>query len=232
MFLNAALGFLLPSQCLLCQASVSVAGCCTECQVTLPWLGTVCHCCASPIVTAGYCGRCLAHPPPFQHTVIPFAYAAPINLWLTALKFHQRFEVLPFLVESLWHSLCQAYCEQAWPQGILPVPLHRHRLRQRGYNQALLLARQVARRTKIPLLRSVLTKSRVTEPQMGLIRSARSINLRRAFALTRSIPVSHIAIVDDVMTTGATVHEIATLLQHHGIQRIDVWCVARATLGL
>jgi ComF family protein len=114
------------------------------------------------------------------------------------------------------------------PEVLLPVPLHPARLRERGFNQALELARPLARRFDRPLLIDAVRRIRATPPQTGTDRGARRRNIRNAFALHRPLPWRHVAIVDDVMTTGSTVAELARLLRRNGVERVQVWVAARA----
>jgi len=112
---------------------------------------------------------------------------------------------------------------------IVPVPLHRSRLRQRGYNQALELARPLAARLGVPLAHDVLVRSRDTSAQTELDRAARRRNVRGAFHLREAIVLpDHVALFDDVMTTGATLAECARLLKRAGVRRVDAWALARA----
>ncbi len=119
----------------------------------------------------------------------------------------------------------------AYPQLILPVPLHRNRLRERGYNQALELGRPIAQRLAIPLSSRLVRRVRPTLPQSDMgSPAARRRNLTGAFqAVEPHAVVQHVAILDDVMTTGATVMELARLLRREGVRRVDVWCCARAS---
>lgn len=226
-WLSALWQYLLPSMCLWCHCTLAQSGCCEACQQQLPWLNTACPRCAYPMALPGLCGQCLHAPPAFQATIIPFVYASPINGWIQALKFHEQFAVVPFLAHSLWCKLISHYQDQAWPQVMLPVPLHAKRLRQRGYNQALLLANYVAQRSGIACVKTAVIKTRVTPAQAGLKKRARRVNVKHAFELAQPLAYQHVALVDDVFTTGATVQEIACLLQQQGIKRVDVWCVAR-----
>jgi ComF family protein len=226
---DAIFQFLLPSTCLSCQASIEANGCCADCKAALPWLSIACDRCATPLVEAGLCGLCDARPPAFSHAIIPFVYASPVNSWLAALKFHEQLALSSFLADALLQKLLLFYQNKPWPQLIIPVPLHAKRLQQRGYNQAVLIAAYLARRLYIPLSRHSLVKVRATVAQTTLSKAARKTNLKHAFALDKIITATHVAIVDDVFTTGATVNEIASLLRRKGISQVDVWCVARTT---
>ena len=115
------------------------------------------------------------------------------------------------------------------PQALIPVPLHRKRERQRGFNQAHELARQLAGRRSVPLLSRCLLRRRATTPQAELPAKRRRANLGRAFAVRSGAALpAHVALIDDVMTTGATVHHCAATLKRGGVERVDVWVIARA----
>jgi ComF family protein len=114
------------------------------------------------------------------------------------------------------------------PEAILPVPLHARRLRERGFNQSIELARPASRAFGLPLVRDLVKRSRPTSPQTALDIKQRRQNLRNAFVVDGKIPYSHIAILDDVVTTGSTVNELAKVLRRSGVQTIQVWSIARA----
>ena len=174
------------------------------------------------------CGRCLKKPPPIARTHAAFRYGFPVDRLLPRFKFHRDLaagrELAGWMVESLR--------EVERPDALIAVPLHPRRLRQRGYNQALELSRPLARARDLPILHHALHRVRDTAPQAGLGALARRRNPRGAFAVGRDlrnparIP-AHIALVDDVMTTGATLYECAKVLQRAGVGRVDVWVVAR-----
>lgn len=224
---QSALGFCLPSMCLSCQMPLSHRGCCLDCRQTLPWLGSCCHSCAQPLDSSRLCGHCLVSPPAFRRAVIPFAYDFPVNHWLAAFKFHEQLDYGVFLADCLWQSLQTGYEAGDWPQTLIAVPLHRQRLQRRGYNQALLIATRLAHLSGIALARRAVIKTRATLPQTTLSRSLRRKSLRRVFTVVQPLRASHVAIVDDILTTGATVQELARTLLRSGVQRVDVWCIAR-----
>lgn len=117
---------------------------------------------------------------------------------------------------------------QQKPQLLIPVPLHRRRLRSRGFNQAIELAKPVSRRLNIPIDRTACQKLRHTQAQSELPAKVRIQNLKNAFQLTRAISASHVAIIDDIYTTGATTQTLAHTLKKHGVTTIEAWCLARA----
>ena len=225
---RALLNFLVPSLCLSCQAQIPPPGCCQDCQALLPWLEDSCRCCAKPLAEKGLCGSCSFHPPVFHQVIVPFVYMPPISHWLSAFKFHEQISHGQFLAACLWAKCQQRYRCQAWPELIIPVPLHAKRLRERGYNQALMIAAKIAKWSRIPLARHSLVKIRATRPQTELRKTERQKNLKKAFLIAKPIKARHVALVDDVLTTGATVKEITRILRRHGVLQVDVWCVARA----
>jgi ComF family protein len=174
---------------------------------------------------AALCGACQRKPPPWDAAWAPFRYGWPLDRLEARYKFGRELAAGRTLA-ALWRRVPPPV---ARPALILPVPLHRARLRQRGYNQALELAKPLARVMGVPLRHDVLQRSRRTEAQTELDAVGRRRNVRGAFALRPGLaPPAHVAILDDVMTTGATLAECARLLKRMGVPRVDVWALARA----
>jgi len=216
---------LLPAQpCLLCGANTHDGLCCAACDADLPRL-TEEHCpvCALPAPAGSVCGRCLKHPPLFDHTVAAFSYQFPLDKLIQALKYRERLILVSFLAEALTRRITTR------PDCIVALPLHPTRLRERGFNQSLLLARQISRRLVIPLLPDACERVRNTPPQSSLPWKERDKNMRQAFACKPDADVrgKHVAIVDDVMTTGASVGELARALKQAGASEVSAWVVAR-----
>ena len=215
-----------PPRCLLCGAPGDGGrDLCAACAGALPWNGRACARCALPLpAPAPACGRCLAAPPPVHATCAAFLYGFPLDRLLPRLKFHQGLAAGRLLAQ-----LAADACARApRPDAIVPVPLHRDRLRQRGYDQALELARPVAQALGLPLREDLLRRRKATAPQSRLDAAARRRNLKGAFeVVARSPPPQHVALFDDVMTTGATVHAAARALRCAGVQRVDAWVCAR-----
>ncbi len=215
---------LYPPTCVLCGAAGAEGlDLCPGCRADLPRIGACCRHCARPLPQPGICGACLTRLPPYTRTVAPFHYAGAIRQLVTGLKFHQQLGHARLLGELLAAHLAD---EPERPDLLLPVPLHGGRLRERGYNQALELARPVARRLEIPLDARSLVRVRATPPQSDLHERERHRNVRGAFALARPLSARHVALVDDVVTTGSTVAEAARVLLRAGVERVEVWCVA------
>ena len=219
--------WLLPLRCLLCQApGADGLDLCRACAHELPRNRSCCVRCALPLPTSvALCGRCQRRPPAWESAWAPFRYGWPLDRLESRYKFGGDLAAGRVLA-SLWQR-------EAWPQALpgllLPVPLHPQRLRQRGYNQALELARPLARAMGVPLARDLLQRTRATHAQTGLDARDRRGNVRGAFALRsgEGLP-GHVAILDDVMTTGATLADCTRVLKRAGVARVDVWALARA----
>ncbi len=203
---------------------------CPGCEQTLPMLLHACPRCAIPYEhpdTRGECGACQQNPPAFARSVALYHYSPPVDYFIRALKFHQQLGLARLLGTRLARRLLP---ETARPDLIIPVPLHAARLRERGYNQALEIARPLARVLNVPLDFRSLLRVRATAPQTGMAVAARRKNLRAAFALEPGAEMKNlrVALVDDVMTTGSTVQAAAQCLQAAGVQDVEIWVVARA----
>jgi len=187
-----------------------------------------CPRCALPLASpAPLCGECLERAPPFAAAAVPFVYAHPLDALLARFKFGRSLAAGRVLAE-LWLEIIDREA-LGRPELVMPVPLHSVRLRERGYNQALELARPLARALAIPLLSGGIVRTRATPAQSGLDARTRRRNLRDAFALAENVVLpAHVALVDDVMTTGATLRECAKTLLRAGVERVDVWAIARA----
>jgi len=223
--IGSKFGRLLPAQpCLLCGALSRDGLCCKACDDELPRLSAA-HCpsCALPTPTGEVCGRCLQHPPAFDHAVAAFSYSFPIDQLIKALKFHERLILIDFLADELASRITIK------PDCLIAIPLHPTRLRERGFNQSQLLAARISKRLGIPLLTEACQRVRDTPPQSSLPWKERDKNMRDAFAVSSSADFvdSHVAIVDDVMTTGASLGELARTLKKAGAREVSVWVVAR-----
>ncbi len=219
--------WLLPWRCLLCGApGERGADLCADCAAELPRNRSCCARCALPLaVPAALCGACLRRAPPWDAAWAPFRYGWPLDRLESRFKFGRDLAAGRALA-TLWQREPMPVPK---PELLLPVPLHRARLRQRGYNQALELAKPLARELGVPLRHDLLQRSRATGAQTELDALARRRNVRGAFALrTGTALPAHVAILDDVMTTGATLAECARVLKRAGVARVDVWALARA----
>jgi ComF family protein len=218
-----------PNHCAVCHAeSAGVAArVCTDCTVRFAPLVPRCDCCALQVpVGVSICGVCLRAPPPWSSAVAACDYGYPWDTLLTALKFHAALDLLPALADLLG-SRIQAQAQP--PDLLLPVPLSAERLRERGYNQAGLLAAQLARRMGVASGDKALLRPADTPQQLALPRGQRAANVRGAFAIAPGTRLTglRVALIDDVMTTGATLAELARLLLREGVAEVQVWVFAR-----
>ena len=211
-----------PSQpCLLCGTSGPYIWC-AACDAALPYLRTpYCPQCALPTLNGTVCGHCLTDAPHFQRTIAVFSYAFPLNKLIQALKFGERLE----LVNNFADKLAQRVAIR--PDCIIAMPLHPTRLRERGFNQSLELARRIAQKIDIPILPNACMRVRDTPPQSMLSRQARNKNMQHAFTCSQDLTGQHVAIVDDVMTSGASLNEVARTLKIAGAREVSAWVVAR-----
>ena len=222
--------WLLPSLCPACGATAEKGqGLCQGCTQTLPGLGYACPRCAKPYEHAdiqGECGACQKRPPAFERGIALYRYAPPVDHFIRELKFNRQLG----LARLLGEHLAKRVMDEPRPDRIIPVPLHRARLRERGYNQALEIARPLARALDVPIDFQSLQRVRATLPQTGLAVAARRKNVRDAFRLRAadSVRGQHLALVDDVMTTGSTAQAAAKCLRAAGADKVEVWVVARA----
>jgi ComF family protein len=171
------------------------------------------------------CGRCLSRHPAFDETYAPFIHQGAIRHLIGTLKFGANYKNARLLGMLLAEHLQQT-AER--PELILPVPLHKSRYRERGFNQAIEIARTVGKELQIPLDLASCRRHRDTPHQTQLTAKKRRKNLKNAFSVIKPIHARHIAILDDVMTTGSTAHELAYVLKKAGASRVDVWVCARA----
>ncbi|MDI3275095.1 ComF family protein [Pseudomonas sp. MDT1-16] len=218
--------------CLLCsEATEGPTPICMACETDLPWLGDHCQTCALPLPTAGLtCGQCLKQPPAFERVAAPWTYSFPVDTLIMRFKHSAKWPFGRLLAELLAQFLQNCFDEDLErPDALVPVPLAARRLRQRGFNQAAMLARWLSASLDIPCDETLLLRIQDTRAQQELNADARKKNLRNAFTLTpdASIKGRHLAVVDDVLTTGATAQALARLLMDAGAARVDVYCLAR-----
>lgn len=263
--LDRLLRSIFPGACLLCDVPLPDGqdlDLCDDCLRELPRVPQPCPRCGLPTPAQGTdgawhapmpsCSACASRPPPYVRTIAPLHFADPVDHWIRRLKDHSGMVEGRTLGLLLAAAALQAYRDQAPPDLLIPVPLTLARLARRGHNQALVLARPVARALGIPLLPAGARRIRTTPPQRGLGLAQRSVNLAGAFAIPRryaggsvstirrcradlfasarrsAVAGRRVGIVDDVMTTGATVAELARTLLAAGASEVHVLCAARA----
>lgn len=213
-----------PFTCLLCGATSGTGPLCGACQADLPWHSQPqCPRCALPAPDGQVCGACLKHPPAFDRTRAALAYAFPLDRLIPRLKYHGQLAIAPALGECL----AEAVSPVPGPDCLIPMPLHAKRIRERGFNHATEIAREVAKRLDLPLDTDSCQRIRDTPPQMGLKHDARRRNVRGAFVCTGDVRGRRIALIDDVMTTGTSLDELAKTLKQAGALEVETWVVAR-----
>jgi len=234
---------LLPSTCVLCGQDGNDALCAPCRQRFFTRQHRRCVQCALPMPVTGKeprCGACLKDRPAFDATIAATDYIGPVDQMALALKFGGDLRVAPLLAElirtaALRDPLPGSDIQLPLPTMLAPVPLGAARLRERGFNQALEIARPLSRLLDIELQPQLLERVRDTQAQSGLPLSARARNTRNAFALpyrlADHVKGRHVGIVDDVMTTGQTLNEVAIILKRHGAKRVTNLVFAR-TLAL
>jgi ComF family protein len=220
--------FNLPQACLLCGARVAGSMLCAGCAEDMPRLPRkVCPQCALPTHDGALCGHCLKHPPAFQHTVAVYAYAFPLDALVRHCKYGGDLAVTDWFADSLALEFSQARTNRPPPDLILPMPLHDMRLSERGFNQAGEIARRLAPILGIPWFAEGCRRIRNTPPQAGLDLKARRRNLRGAFQCDLDLTGKRVALLDDVMTSGASLDELAMTARKAGAAEVSAWVVAR-----
>lgn len=217
---------LAPGLCLACGCELdnaeSLCDCCAERLWRVP---NPCRHCGQPNpVTGTICPACLLNPPRWQRMIAPLQYRDLTRDYLQQLKYSNALHLAKTLGRQCLKSFRQNLPK---PQVLLPVPLHRDRLLERGYNQAEEIARIWSRAFEIAVDRTALKRLRSTPGQSGLSAGQRELNVRRAFAYQPKHEYRHVAIVDDIVTTGSTVTEITKTLHRAGVEYVEVWALAR-----
>lgn len=229
-YLKKIASWLLTRTCSLCgDHSTRDEDICAPCYEDLPFLLNACEQCAKPLpVNAVTCGICLKHPPSFDRTFAAFIYQPPVTKLITNLKFGEKLnnarllgELMTLEIQNKW------YQHGPLPEVIIPVPLHSSRLKERGFNQAVEIAKPIAKKLRIPLAYSLCERVKATQAQAQLPANLRKANVRNAFRVVEHLSLNHVAVIDDVMTTGFTMLELCRTLKKSGVKTIDVWCCAR-----
>ncbi|MGY6274719.1 double zinc ribbon domain-containing protein [Methylomonas sp. MgM2] len=220
----------LPPRCILCgQPGFGGMDLCQACFDDLTGNHSCCYRCGEHFETEidlpQLCGRCLQKTPSFDETHAPFLYDDVMRFLITRLKFKRHYKHARLLGSLLANYLAET---AELPECMIPIPLHRNRYQQRGFNQSIEIARHVSKRLGIPLELNSCIRHKDTKHQTELPANQRRKNIRNAFSIIQPINYRHIAIVDDVMTTGATAEALTQTLKRHGVERVDVWVCARA----
>jgi ComF family protein len=227
--ISSLFGHIMPAQpCVLCGSMSHYGLWCEECDKAMPYLNAP-HCpiCSLPTAQGETCGHCLKKPPVFIRTVAVFGYQFPLNELIQAMKYHQMIALSHIFAEKLARRIDT----NDLPYCIVPMPLHPAKLKRRGFNQAQLIASQLARHLRIPVLSQACQRLRDTPSQTSLPWNERSKNVRGAFSCDPDLSGKHIALLDDVMTTGASMNELAAAVKKQGAREISAWVVARTSGG-
>ena len=225
----ALLDILLPDRCVLCLSLVRTRQrhlCCDFCWDSLPRIANPCLHCALPLPVPGVCGGCQRMPPVNGITVAPLIHLNEAQFLLNELKFGQGFRAGITLAEAMVDAIESHYHDDSLPQLLIAMPISWRNQLHRGHNQAVTLGQHLKRRLRLPL--KLPLSRRHGPPQRSKTRAERQ-RLRQAdFTLTKNVAADHVAIVDDVMTTGATVSTVAKILVRSGVSRVDAWVATRA----
>ena len=226
-WLEAGLNLLFPPHCAACGRRG--AWLCDACiEAIIRFAPPLCPQCGQPRRAATLCPVCRRHPSLLAGIRSLGPFMRPLQQAIHALKYEGLRALAPLLADLLaeyWR------CQPLPVDALVPVPLHRARERRRGYNQAVLLARELSKRVNIPVLAEAVVRRRDTPPQVGLSREARYENMKEAFAVGRVSPVGrHVLLLDDVLTTGATLEACAAPLLAAGARNVWALTLARATL--
>ena len=235
-FVRALLDIALPPICHICHTFIPNAGAlhiCPDCRDRLPPVKSpICPVCGIPFIGAGNdhrCGACLTHPPGYDSARAPFLYEGPLRDLIHSFKYSQRTHLRYPLALLTLEGLGARFFSGCSSHLLVPVPLHRSRLRQRGFNQAVLLGRVLSKRLSVPMVPDALVRVRPTEPQISLSAAERRGNVKGAFAVKRrdDIAGKRILLLDDVMTTGSTLDECARELKKAGACEVMALTIAR-----
>jgi ComF family protein len=219
----------LAQDCFLCGAHSGSRCLCRGCESDMPQLGRSCPQCALPSGSGNGsgigCGACLRHAADYDLTLAAWRYDFPCDRLLHAFKYRGHLALAHYMASTVADKIDKQV------DLIIPMPLHKRRLAERGFNQAVELGRVLARLTRTPMSTQLAKRERDTAPQAGLPHAERQANLRGAFSCRPRLDGMRLAVVDDVMTTGATLNELARTLKRAGAAHIQNWVVARAILN-
>ncbi len=233
---NSTFKPIVTNPCLLCDLKTAEKTLiCDACFVELPQPIDACYQCGLPLHSTAprlgkmqICGNCLTQAPHFDYTIAPFLYAQPMDYLIQQFKFSGQL-VAGYALSKLMLKIISPLIHGR-PQAIMPVPLHAKKLKSRGYNQAQELACPIAKALAIDLDLTSCARLKDTQPQSGLSKTDRIINMQNAFTLRKPIVAEHVVLIDDIMTTGNTLNELAKQLKRAGVKKVGIWVCARAIL--
>lgn len=225
-WVDESVALLAPPRCACCGRAEPSGLVCPACQPELPWNLTACPSCAQPLPAVATCANCLKRAPSFDRAWTPFVFEDPVRHGVLSLKYGARFEQARVLGQLMAQQLAQRAAPL--PELLIPVPLPRTRLYTRGYNQAMELARALQRVLGLQIDHRCARLLRAPRDQIGQTAAQRRRNLREAFVVERDLSGMHVALIDDVMTTGATLDALARAARKAGAAHIEAWALARA----
>jgi ComF family protein len=232
-WLHSLLDWILPDTCILCRQALLPRAphlLCEYCWASLPRNTPACAHCAIALPSAGICGACVQRPLLSNRCLAALQHRADASRLVHQLKYAHNLRAGTCLAQTVCQAVQFHYRDEILPQALVPVPLSYRRQVARGYNQAVWLAHQIGRQMQIPVLYHHL--SRRHRPAQQTMSRRQRLTLRSSdFTLQRPMHAAHVAIIDDVMTTGATVRALENTLTAHGVGRVDVWCATRAELA-
>jgi len=217
------------STCILCHSSTHSTLClCSHCLNDFPLMTHSCPQCGNALSTktSGLCGSCQKHPPSVDKTFSLFHYKTPVDHLIKQLKFNHS--IIP--ADLFGKLMAKAIAQQniTLPDALIPIPLHSNRIRERGFNQAIEIARPLAKAFKIPLINNRVIRSKHTRPQTDCSAKERSNNLKNSFNCITPLPYQRVAIIDDVISTGTTINEVAKILKQQGVKEVYAWSCAHS----
>jgi ComF family protein len=226
--MKALAAFLYPSTCVLCRRAGQLElDLCAGCERDLPWIEHACERCAAPLASGAalVCGACLRRPPAMHAASAAFLYSYPVDRLVQGLKYRGAAPWGRVLGALLARHVAARGLPA--PEALIPTPLSHQRYRVRGFNQSHEIALQLSSSLRLPVRADLVVRQRDTQEQASLGAAERRRNVRGAFALAQPLRLRHVAIVDDVMTTGSTARELAKVLRRGGATNVEVWVVAR-----
>lgn len=200
---------------------------CKNCIESFIPLGTACQYCANPLPDKGFsiCGACIRQRPHFDDVCVAYRFEEPLRGLIHEFKYQQGLYLTKTLTTIIGHALAKE-TPLFKPECLIPIPMHPSRLKERGFNQAAVLAKALARQYDIPCNLRHCKKIINTAAQASLNSRERRMNLRKSFTV-KPLPYTHVALVDDLLTTGSTANELAAMLKKSGVKRVSLWCCAR-----
>lgn len=238
--LERLLDIIYPPRCALCLTSSQIANktaieLCEACQNNLKTVSTACFQCGIPLQQTQpeqLCGECLKKPPAYDQVISIYHYQQPLIWLIQQMKFHKKTRIAHLLAQLMSRYIEQSIADEliSVPDAIIPVPLHHKRQHQRHFNQAEELSTVISKSLQKPIDMQYIERYLSSQQQSGLDAKQRKKNVKGIFKITnrKRKQYQHVVIIDDVMSTGSTVNEVAKVLKKSGIKKVDVWVLARA----